>query len=194
LIYHRFPKDRLRDLRERCAELASEFEFDVYFINHLMPLSFFQPKMLCNALSEAGLIFKYANSSAIKCLFADCKDLAAGLCYSPSSQPEATPATYGCWFPQVNSQAELDANFTVISTSAGVVGYYFFKANETGVYVLTTATTLASAFEDGTPVPVQEQDDKTINLGNIGAAILQLDDDGPVILIGILDIGVPDRR
>jgi hypothetical protein len=159
-----------------------------------MPLPFSHPKTLSNALTGVGLNFKYAYGGATKCLFSNCADLAAGQSYNPANYPEATPATYGCWFPKVESQTDLNSNYTVISTSAGVVGYYFFKANEIGVYVLTTSPTLTDAFAEGTAVPVQEHDDETINLGNIGSAILQLEDDGPVILIGILDIGIPDRR
>lgn len=151
--------------------------------------SYYRPKELINGLdSPSDLNYAYESASNMRCLYSTCYNLGEGVTYRSADHKDATPPTFGCWFPLVANQNELNNNFTKITNTAGsYTRYLFFKSGSSGICLYETAT-LSSGFANGTLVPVLEWPDETVTTSNFSTAKLLLhDQDGPVIIVGILD-------
>jgi hypothetical protein len=157
-----------------------------------MPLTFLQPLQLVNALESEALTFNYSYDapSSLKCLFDNCANLGGNTTYVSAAFPNAAPDRYGCWFPTVNNQSDLNNNFTRIEAGA-FRKFLFFKAVGS-LTVLHETDTLTTGFANGTPVPVEDMPTERITTVNFGGVRLRVQDvDGPVIIVGIMDIGGP---
>jgi hypothetical protein len=158
-----------------------------------MPPTFLQPKSFINAVNSAtSFNYSYEQASNQRCLYESCSVMDSNTTYNSSMFRDATPPTRGCWFPVVSSQSDLDENHTtVVNSSTGFLGFLFFKTGGSTVD-LYHASELTNGFEDCTLVPVEDKPSDRITTENFGSAKIQLQNaDGPVIIVGILDIGDP---
>jgi hypothetical protein len=167
----------------------------INFLRDCFMPTFYQPQILQNALESQGLTMNFSNEGSVplKCLFKICAPLPALTSYTSADFPDADPSTFGCWIPVVGSQNDLNSSYAQVETGA-FRRFLFFKTSGSS-QVLYHTSDLATGFANGTKVPVEDEPTREITALNIGQATLKVqDNDGPVILVGVLDIGLPDRR
>ncbi len=152
--------------------------------------TFYQPKFYQNALADVDEVFTYVVGSAKeRCLKPDCSPL------GPDSIFYTTATSInndGGWIPVVSSQSELNANFAQIVAST-LTCFLFFKVVGSTT-ILHVCYNLAEGFTGGVQLPVQDKPAEKITLTNIGISGVQVNEnDGPVIVIGIIDSGTSDK-
>jgi hypothetical protein len=161
-----------------------------------MSLDFFQPLSLQNLKGNSvNVNYSKSDPTELHSLFETSAVLASKAVYVSADYPEAYPSSYGCWFPTVGSQSELNNYFMKIGTTASNSSYFFFKPNADNVHALHRAASLSEGYANATQVFVASPLFEPITPTNFALTTLFiLEDDGPVIIVGVIDTGFPEGK
>lgn len=154
-----------------------------------MSILFINPRGLTNA-SEQALCSQFSNGDPANLL----NLTASGCSLQPQSHfdaagcSECSPTSYGCFFPEVNSQGDLNNNFGVINLD-GYEAFLFLKPNTDGDFILMMADEISTGFDECSAVMIYEDGKPKyeITSADLPGVNLSVSNDGGILIIGVID-------